>query len=188
MAELASADNINDREAPLARLGSRIAWLVRLYGLSLLVGIIGSALIWPGLLAYQPALAGLRLDPGMLGAGGRVAALAALAVPALPLLWAVWQALALCRLMRHGAVFSAAVPVALRRLGIALVVSALLQPVGGALLSLAVSSFAGDGRRHVAIALSSDYVGVAVIGAILIVIAAAAREAVRLADENSRFV
>jgi len=79
------------------------------------------------------------------------------------------------------------VPRRLRRMGLALVASAALQPVGGALLSIAVSSFAG-GQRRLALPLSPDDVGVAVIGAVLIAIAAAAREAVRLADENAHFI
>jgi Protein of unknown function (DUF2975) len=176
-----------DAGAALARLGRRIRWLVLLYILVLLAGLGATTLIWPGLLVRQPSLAGLRLDPAALGLGGRLAAGAALSVPALPLLVAGWQALLLCRLMSVGLVFTAEVPHRLRRLGAALVAAALLRPVGGALLSLAVSSFAGN-QRHIALALSSDDVGVAVIGAVLIAIAAAAREAVRLADENAHFV
>lgn len=176
-----------DAEAALARLGRRIRWLVLLYILALLAGLGAATLVWPGLLARQPALVGLGLDPAALGFAGRLAACAALAVPALPLCVAGWQALLLCRLMSGGLVFTAAVPRRLQRLGAALVAAALLQPVGGALLSLAVSSFVG-GQRHIAIALSSDDVGIAVIGAVLIAIAAAAREAVRLADENAHFI
>ena len=108
-------------------------------------------------------------------------------MPALPILWAAGKALALCRFMDVGQVFTRGVPLHLRRMGMALVAAGLMQPLGGALLSLAVSSFA-SGPRHVAVALSSDSVGVAVIGAALIAIAAAAREAGRLADENARFI
>lgn len=176
-----------DAAAALARLGRRIRWLVLLYLLVLLAGLGATTLVWPGLLARQPALVGLSLDPAALGLGGRLAACAALAVPALPLVAAGWQALLLCRLMSSGLVFTADVPRRLQRMGLALVAAALLQPAGGALLSLAVSCFAG-GRRHIAVALSADYVGVAVIGAVLIAVAAAAREAVRLADENAHFI
>ena len=172
--------------AALARLGRRIQWLVLLYLFVLLLGLSATTLLWPGLLVYQPVLAGLGLDPSRLNAGARVAALAALTFPALPILWAVAEALRLCRLTIQGALFTAEVPRRLRRMGIALVAAGALHPVGAALLSLVVSSFAGT--RRLSIALSSDDVGVAVIGAVLIAVAAAAREAVRLADENSRFV
>jgi hypothetical protein len=172
--------------AALARLGRRIQWLVQLYLCALVFGLTATTLLHPALLAHQPALAGLGLDPGSLDRCGRVAALASLAVPALPLLYAVAEALVLCRLMRRGALFTPAVPLHLRRMGIALVAAGALQPVGGALLSLVVSRAAG--ARHLSIALSSDPVGVAVIGAVLIAVAVGAREAVRLADENSRFV
>ncbi|HUC65789.1 MAG TPA: DUF2975 domain-containing protein [Stellaceae bacterium] len=175
-----------DPAATLPRLGRHIRWLVLLYLLVLLLGL-GTTLVWPGLLAYQPALAGSGIDPAMLGLGGRLAACAALTLPALPLLAAVREALLLCRLMSGGQIFTAEVPRRLRRMGLALVASAALQPVGGALLSLAVSSFAG-GPRRLALPLSPDDVGVAVIGAVLIAIAAAAREAVRLADENAHFI
>jgi hypothetical protein len=175
-----------DPTTALARLGRRIRWLVLFYLCVIVFGLAATTLLWPALLAYQPALAGLSLDPGKLDMGGRAAALVSLAVPALPILYAVAEALGLCRLMRRGEVFTAEVPRRLRRMGIALVAAGALQPLGGLLLSLVVSRFAG--QPHVSIALSSDHVGVAVIGAVLIAVAAAAREAVRLADENSRFV
>jgi len=175
-----------DPAATLPRLGRHIRWLVLLYLLVLLLGL-GAALVWPRLLAYQPALAGSGIDPAGLGLGGRLAACAALTLPALPLLAAVREALLLCRLMSGGQIFTVEVPRRLRRMGLALVASAALQPVGGALLSIAVSSFAG-GQRRLALPLSPDDVGVAVIGAVLIAIAAAAREAVRLADENAHFI
>jgi len=177
----------SDTATALARLGGRIRWLVLFYLSVLLLGLGGTTLIWPQLLAYHPAIAGLGIDLAALGLGGRLAACAALAVPTLPLLAAVWQALLLCRRMRRGQVFTAEVPRRLHRMGVALVATAVLQPVGSALLSLVVSIAAG-GQHHIAIPLSSDYVGVAVIGAVLIAVAAAAREAVRIADENAHFV
>lgn len=173
--------------AALARLGRRIRWLVLLYLLVLALGLGATTLIWPALLAYQPALVGLGLDPAALDFGGRLAACGALALPALPLFAAIRQALLLCRLASGGQAFTAEVPQRLRRMGLALIASALLQPAGGALLSLAVSSFLGS-QRHIAVPLSADYLGVAVIGAVLIAVASAAREAVRLADENAHFI
>lgn len=175
-----------DPPAALARLGRRIRWLVLFYLAAILLGLAATTLLWPALLVYQPALAGLGLDPAKLDLGARAAALVSLALPALPILYAVAEALALCRLMSRGDAFTAGVPRRLRRMGVALVAAGAMQPIGGLLLSLVVSRFAGQPR--VAIAFSSDHVGVAVIGAVLIAVAAAAREAVRLADENSRFV
>jgi hypothetical protein len=169
-----------------ARLGRQIQWLVLLYLGVLLFGLVATTLLWPTLLAYQPALARLGIDPGGLDSAGRAAALASLTLPALPIFYAVAQALGLCGSMRRGALFTPAVPLRLRRMGIALVAAGALQPVGGALLSLVISHAVG--QHHLAIVLSSDPVGVAVVGAVLIAVAAAAREAVRLADENSRFV
>lgn len=176
----------SDATAALARLGRHIRWLVLLYLLALVLGI-AATLVWPRLLAYQPGLAGLGIDLAALGLAGRLAAGAALAVPALPLLVAVWQALLLCRLMSIGQVFTPEVPQRLRRMGLALIACAVLQPVGGAVLSLVVSRLAG-GEQHVAVPLSADYVGIAVVGAVLVAVAAAAREAVRLADENAHFI
>jgi hypothetical protein len=172
----------------LARLGRGIRWLVGLYLLILTMSIVATTLAWPWLLTYHPALARIAVDPGSLTAIGRIAAFAALAIPALPMLWSGLQALRLCQLMTEQALFTAEAPQRLRRMGLGLIAAAILQPVGSALLSLTVSSLVGDGERHVAIALSPDYVGLAVIGAVLVAVAAAAREAVRLADENSHFV
>jgi hypothetical protein len=184
---MSSLDPVGDAALSLARLGRRVRWLVLFYLLVLLLGLGASTVIWPGLLARHPALAGLALDPASLDLAGRLAALAALAVPVLPMLVAIRQALRLCGLMTARRLFTAEVPPRLQRMGIALVAAGALQPVGGALLALVVGGFTGGGW-HLAIALSSDDVGVAVIGAVLIAIAAASREAVRLADENSRFL
>jgi hypothetical protein len=178
----------DDAVTSLARLGRRVRWLALFYLLVLLLGLGASTLVWPGPLARHPALAGLALAPGALGAEGRLVAFAALAVPVLPMLVAIRQALALCDLMIARRLFTADAPPRLRRMGIALVAAGALHPVGGALVALAVSRFTGNGVPQLTLALSADDVGVAVIGAVLIAVAAASREAVRLADENAGFL
>jgi len=37
----------------LARIGRQIRWLVRLYFLAVLLGLLATTLVWPGLLAYH---------------------------------------------------------------------------------------------------------------------------------------
>jgi hypothetical protein len=171
----------------LARLGRRVRYLVLLY-LAVVVGAaISSTVIWPELLASQPALAGVPLAPSKLGVGARLAALTALVIDAAPIIWAAYHALRLCQLMAEGRLFTAQVPQHLQRMGLALVLTAVLQPIGGALLSLGIGYFAA-GQGHLAFAFSTDHLGVAVIGAILLAVAAAAREAIRIADENARFI
>ena len=170
----------------LARLGRRVRYLVLLY-VAVVVAAVASTVIWPELLPSQPALAGVPLAPSKLGTAARLLALTALVIDAAPIIWAAYHALRLCRLMADGRLFTAQVPPHLRRMGLALVLTAVLQPIGGALLSLTVGYFAA-GEGHIAAAFSTDHLGVAVIGAILIAIAAAAREAIRIADENARFI
>jgi hypothetical protein len=171
----------------LARLGRRVRYLVLLYVALVVCAAIASTLIWPELLQSQPALAGVPPVPARPAFAGRLAALAALAIDAAPIIWAAHHALRLCELMAGGRLFTAQVPRHLQRMGVALVLTAAVQPVGGTLLALTVGYF-GSGIGHIAFAFSTDHVGVAVIGAILIAIAAAAREAIRIADENARFI
>ena len=171
----------------LARLGRRVRYLVLFYLAVVVCAAISSTLVWPELLLSQPALAGVPFAPSGLGVGARLVALAALVIDAAPIIWAAYHALRLCQLMAEGRLFTAEVPRHLQRMGLALVLTAVLQPVGGALLSLSISYFA-TGTGHIAFAFSSDHVGVAVIGAVLIAIATAAREAIRIADENARFI
>ena len=173
--------------ADLARLGRRVRYLVLLYLAVVVCAAISSTLIWPELLASQPALAGMPFAPSKLGFAARLVALTALVIDAAPIIWAAYHALRLCHFMAAGRLFTAEVPRHLQRMGLALVLTAVLQPIGGALLSLGVGYFA-MGAGHLAFALSTDHVGVAVIGAVLLAVAAAAREAIRIADENARFV
>jgi DUF2975 family protein len=171
----------------LARLGRRVRYLVLLYVAVLGCAAISSTLIWPELLASQPALAGLPFAPSRLGFAGRLVALAALVLDAAPIIWAAYHALRLCQFMAEGRLFTAQVPGHLQRMGLALILTAVLQPIGGALLSLSIGYFA-TGTGHITFAFSTDHVGVAVIGAVLLAVAAAAREAIRIADENARFI
>jgi Protein of unknown function (DUF2975) len=171
----------------LARLGRRVRFLVLLYVAAVVCAAISSTLIWPELLASQPALAGMPFAPSRLGFAARLVALTALVIDAAPIIWAAYHALRLCQFMAEGRLFTAGVPRHLQRMGFALVLTALLQPIGGALLSLGIGYFA-TGTGRIAFAFSTDHVGVAVIGAVLIAIAAAAREAIRIADENARFI
>jgi hypothetical protein len=173
--------------ADLARLGRRVRYLILFYVAVVACAAIASTLIWPQLLASQPALAGLPLVPSRLGFAGRLAALAALVIDAAPIIWAAYHALRLCQLMARRRLFTAQVPRHLQRMGLALVLTAAVQPVGGALLAMTVGYFVA-GTHHIVVALSTDHIGVAVIGAVLIAVAAAAREAIRIADENARFI
>jgi hypothetical protein len=70
--------------ADLARLGRRVRYLVLLYVAVVVCAAIASTLIWPELLASQPALAGLPLAPSRLGIAGRLAALTALVIDGAP--------------------------------------------------------------------------------------------------------
>ena len=171
----------------LARLGRRVRYLVLLYVAVVVGAAVASTVIWPELLASQPALAGVPFAPSRLTFAARLVALTALVTDAAPIIWAAYHALRLCQLMADGRLFTAQVPPHLQQMGLALVLTAVLQPIGGALLSLGIGYFAA-GQGHIAFAFSTDHLGVAVIGAILIAIAAAAREAIRIADENARFI
>ncbi len=171
----------------MARTGWRIQWLLLLYLSSVIIGLAATTL-WPQLLAYQPVLVGHSIDLGALDGQGRAAVLAALSLPTAPLVAALWQALRLCRSLVARRLFTDEVPSRLRHIGIALLVSATLRPVGGMLTLCAVDRFIGGGEHPLAVVISTDDLGLAVVGAIVIAVAAAAREAVRLADENSRFV
>src|SRR5262249_15443485 len=108
----------------LARLGRRVRYLVLLY-LAVVVGAaVASTVIWPELLASQPALAGVPLAPSKLGIAARLAALTALIIDAAPIIWAAYHALRLCQLMAEGRLFTAQVPQHLQRMGLALVLTA----------------------------------------------------------------
>lgn len=177
-----------DTLAALARGGRWIRWLLISYALVVSFGAIAGVWLWPRLLQFQPSLIGRQIDLTALTWPYRLTACAALYVSIIPLLWAVAEALLLCHAMTAKQLFSTSVPVRLRRMGIALLASAVLRPPSGALLAAVIDRAAHSPDRHLVFSFSSDDLGLALVGTILIAVAVAAREAVRLAEENSRFV
>ena len=167
----------------LARIGRRIRWLLILYCLVILVLALAT-LLWPDRLIFHPSSIWLAESPSG-DLAGRVVALAIEGIPLVPIAFVIWHALKLCRAMAARQLFTVEAPRRLRAIGIALLISALLRPLTGALIAAGVTH---DTPVRMAFALSADDFGIAIVGAVLIAVAAAAQEAVRLADENSRFV
>ncbi|HYM02807.1 MAG TPA: DUF2975 domain-containing protein [Stellaceae bacterium] len=177
-----------DTLAALARGGRWIRWLLVSYALIVSFGAIASVWLWPRLLLFQPSLIGRQIDLTALTWPDRLAACATLCVSIIPLLWALAEAFLLCHAMTARRLFSTSVPVRLRRMGIALLAAAFSRPLSGMLLAIVIDRATHSPDRHLVLSFSSDDLGLALVGAILIAVAAAAREAVRLAEENSRFV
>jgi Protein of unknown function (DUF2975) len=100
-------------------------------------------------------------------------------------LWQVWQLFAS---YGRGVVFGAEPTRRLRRLGWALLASALLQPLTHTLLMLALTFRNPPGQRQLVLGLGSDHYLMLLLGGLLIAIAWAMDEGARLQQENEGFV
>ena len=76
----------------------------------------------------------------------------------------------------------------LRSCGFAVLISAAKTAVGAVLLSMAVSIDLPKDHRVLSVSLSSDDLGLLLIGGIVLVIARVMEEAARLAEENAAFI
>jgi len=113
--------------------------------------------------------------------------------PFLVAAWGLAQFLAFCRLAEEGRVFTAAVAQAIRRMGAALIAASVLLPLSRVALRatgvVEASGVLGGGPALLggAAPLLPIAVGVA-LGCVFLALGAVMTEAVRLSEENERFV
>ncbi|QPH55110.1 DUF2975 domain-containing protein [Pontivivens ytuae] len=123
------------------------------------------------------------LDPAL--------ALIGIAVLVPPVTVGLWGLAALARFFeaaRRGGVLTASATRDLRRFALSLLVQAVLTPIVGAAFSVLDSWANGPGQRTLAIAISSDVIGFAVLAALLLVVASALAEAAAQAEERKLII
>lgn len=103
----------------------------------------------------------------------------------LAVLWQVWRLFGQYRL---GQVFSAASLMHLRRFAWALVGLAVVQPLSGVLMSVAVSLDNPPGHRHLVVSFSSNDFALLLLALVFVAIARVMVEAAQAADEVEQFI
>lgn len=103
-------------------------------------------------------------------------------------LFGLWRLRRLFELYSVGQIFTVENARCLSSFAWALVVFAATRPLFGAVLSVVLTWRNAPGQRELAISLGSNEVGVAFVGALLLIIAWVMREGCRLAEENAQIV
>lgn len=175
----------------LARV-RRLSWWVRFFCL------LGAATLCaaPALLWSQPAWlesvartswigndAALQLD-----AGSRFLGWLTSCLPGGVLLFALWQIWCLFGFYRRGEIFAGGPALHLKRLGAALMVNTVAQPLSTTLAVLALTMGNPAGQRQLVVRLSFEHFTSLGFGLAMLVIGIVMQEAVRLAQENAEFV
>lgn len=172
----------------LARIARAMTWITTVgMGLIVILMVIGAFI--PGwtrnLLLARLGETGAKLP---LTATEHVMAGLIVAVPIGVVIWGLWHVRAMFREFAEGHVFTVSVAHHLQRFGAAALAQALLGPLTATALALVLSLGNPPGQRYLVIAFSiNDYLAL-IVGGVLVAVAAAMREAARLADENAGFV
>jgi hypothetical protein len=175
-------------EFRIARLSRGVAALLTLALWLLPVGIAVYVLLFPQLLPFHPWVAAAGISPRPLPLGNTVAVLAVLMISASPAIWGLWELRRLFQGYAAGAIFTVAAARRLCHCAYSLLALGVIAPFGALGLSLALSADLPPGARKIAISISSDDLGLLLMGIILLVIARVMGEAARLAEENAGFV
>jgi hypothetical protein len=171
----------------LTRL-SRVMEMVTLVGIVLIGGLTALVFVIPEwtrnfvLAKLGQAGAALPVTPA-----GQLLAGLITAVPLAVLLYGLWAVRRLFQEFARGRIFTVHAARCLQTFAVTVLAQALLSPLAGAGVSLALT-FAQPGRRSVMLGLSTnDYLAL-IIGGVLLAVATVMREAARLAEENAGFV
>ncbi|MBX7200921.1 MAG: DUF2975 domain-containing protein [Rhodospirillaceae bacterium] len=173
---------------PITRLAKPMAGFLTAAFWLLPPFLVASVLLYPEFLGRHPAIAAANVQTAALSGPAMAAAILALLVISVPALYGLWELKRLFEGYLAGDVFTVGAARRLHRCGFAVLISAAKTAVGGVLLSLAVSIDLPAGHRVLTVGLSSDDVGLLLIGGILLVIARVMEEAARLAEENAAFI
>lgn len=170
----------------------RLSWWVRLFCLLGAAALVfAPALLWsrPEWLESVARTSWISNGaPLQLDAGSRFWGWLASCLPGAVLLFALWQIWSLFGYYRRGEIFKGGPATHLKRLGAALMVNAVAQPLSTTLAVLALTLGNPVGKRQLVVGLGFEHftsfgVGLAILG-----IAVVMQEAARLAQENAEFV
>lgn len=104
------------------------------------------------------------------------------------LCWALWAAKGLFQNFADGHVFTIRTGQDLRLIGGLIAAYAVLTPLKGSLVTIAITMGNPPGHRQLAIGLSSNELILGVLGALILVLGHVMAEAARIADDNRQIV
>ncbi|MCV2355089.1 DUF2975 domain-containing protein [Paucibacter sp. B2R-40] len=175
----------------LARV-RRLSWWVRLFCLLGAVALVlAPALLWsqPEWLESVARTSWIsKSGPLQLDAGSRFWGWLGSCLPSAVLLFALWQIWSLFGYYRRGEIFKAGPATHLRRLGAALMVNAVAQPLSTTLGVLALTMGNPPGQRQLVVGLGFEHFTSFGFGLAVLVIGIVMQEAARVAQENAEFV
>ena len=188
---MASQQQSTDSPDRLARV-RRLSWWVRLFcllGAAALV--VAPALLWsqPEWLESVARTSWVNNSVQLqLDAGSRFWGWLSSCVPSAVLLFALWQIWSLFGYYRRAEIFAGGPAIHLKRLGAALMVNAVAQPLSTTLAVLALTMGNPAGARQLVVGLSFEHFTSFGFGLAILVIGIVMQEAARVAQENAEFV
>lgn len=162
------------------------AWLGPLTGLAM-IGLV----LLAGVLLWSPQLApiGLDLPEGYTPSiAARRLALSVSLLQMIPLVWALDHLRRLFAGYRRGAVLTADAARHIRKVGLGLMLTALLRLLAQPLSAIALTAAAPPGSRMLVLGLSSNELGLLLAAGVMAVIGLAMEDAAKAAEENRGFV
>lgn len=184
----ARPDPVETPPPDLRRLARRCEALIWLATVTVLAGpvLVWLAPFWLPRLFF--GLYGLGADPAPAALTTQLAGAAIALVPASVLAWGLLGMVPLFRSFGRGALFGPITALAVGRLGRALLVMALLDPLTRLAARLLASGGLLPSLAGISLGIGTRALVFLVLGATLVALAAVLREAARLADENASFV
>jgi hypothetical protein len=172
----------------LTRMSRAMEWVTAAGMVLIVAGMVLVAIIpdWSrNLLLARLGETGTRLP---LGPSEQAIAALIVAIPVGVMIWGLWHVRALFRDFAQGRVFTGTAARHLQRFGVSVLLQGPLGPLTATALGLALSLGNPPGQRYLVLTLSiNDYFAL-IIGGVLVAVAAAMREAARLAEDNAGFV
>ncbi len=188
---MASTSNHDHGPDKLARV-RRLSWWVRLFCLLGAVTLcVVPAMLWSNPEWLESVARSSWISNGaelQLDAGSRFWGWLSSCLPSAVLLFALWQIWSLFGYYRRGEIFAGGPALHLKRLGAALMVNALAQPLSSTLAVLALTMGNPAGERQLVLGLSFEHFTSFGFGLAMLVIGIVMQEAAHLAQENAEFV
>ncbi|WP_310389909.1 DUF2975 domain-containing protein [Roseateles sp.] len=170
----------------------RLSWWVRLFCLLGAATLcVAPALLWSRPEWLESVARSSWISNGaalQLDAGSRFWGWLSSCLPTAVLLFALWQIWCVFGYYRRGEIFRSGPAVHLKRLGAALMVNAVAQPLSTTLAVLALTMGNPVGKRQLVLGLSFEHFTSFGFGLAMLVIAIVMQEAARLAQENAEFI
>lgn len=169
----------------LSRLLARLS-IAGMIIIPLILAVVWAELNW--LITHSPEFANIGIYPERVDTGQKVLGFLISLASASLVLYGLWRLRGVFQSFEEGIFFTSATIKGIRTFALMIVLTVIVRPITGALLSVLLTLNNPSGERSLSITFGSGHIEILFVGLVFFAIAHVMSEGQKLADENAQII